>query len=106
MVKVRSRKQKELKIRKPKIMKYVVSKLEIGWSPEVISGRMQKDIKHSISFKTIYRYIWEQKQNGSKLYKLLAHQGKRYKYGNANRCMIKDRIDIANRPAIVECVFS
>ena len=102
VVKFRKRKHKCQKIEKPKIIKYIKEKLEIGWSPEVISGRMHKDIKISVSFKSIYRYIWEVKLFGGKLHKLLPHQGKRYRYGNQNRCPIKNRIDISDRPAIVE----
>lgn len=98
----RKRKHKCHKVQRPRIIKYIKEKLEIGWSPEVISGRMHKEIKVSISFKTIYRYIWEVKLSGGKLHKLLPHQGKRYKYGNPNRCSIKDRVDISSRPPIVE----
>jgi len=101
-IKFRKRKHKTYKAEAPKVKKYIEAKLEIGWSPEVISGRIYSDIRRKISFKTIYRYIWEKKSSGSKLHKLLPHQGKRYKYGNPDRCSIKDRVDITNRPAIVE----
>lgn len=86
----------------PKIETYVINHLRIGWSPEIISGRIYKDIKHRISFKTIYCYIWQNKHIGGKLYKLLPHQGKRYKYGNATRCLIRERVDISLRPSIVD----
>ena len=102
VVKFRKRKHKRYKILKPKVTKYIKVKLEIGWSPEVISGRMRKDIGMRVSFKTIYRYVWEVKLSGGKLHKLLPHQGKRYKYGNPDRCPIKDRVDILSRPSIVE----
>jgi IS30 family transposase len=102
VIKFRERQHKIYKLKQPKVIKYIQDKLEIGWSPEVISGRIYKDIKIRISFKTIYRYIWEIKLSGGKLHKLLSHQGKRYKYGNPNRCSIKDRVDISSRPAIVE----
>jgi transposase, IS30 family len=101
-IKFRKRKHKRYKIEKPKIVKYIKEKLELGWSPEVISGRMQKEVRIKISFKSIYRYIWKLKLSGDKLYKLLSHQGKRYRYGNPNRCPIKDRVDISTRPPIVE----
>lgn len=102
IIKFRERKHKCYKAQNPKVTKYIKEKLAIGWSPEVISGRIYKEIKISISFKTIYRYIWELKLSGGKLHKLLPHQGKRYKYGNPNRCSIKDRIDISSRPRIVD----
>lgn len=98
------RKRKSNKYRKiaPKVEAYIISHLKIGWSPEVISGRIYKDIKSRISFKAIYCHIWRDKQYGGKLYKLLPHQGKRYKYANSNRCPIRNRVDISLRPPIVE----
>ena len=32
--------------------------LKIGWSPEVISGRIKQQKKDFVSCKTLYRYIW------------------------------------------------
>lgn len=87
---------------KPRVLKYVKDKLKLGWSPEVISGRMKKEIKCKISFKTIYNYIRYDRANGGNLYKLLAHQGKRYKYGISTRGMIPNRLDISLRPKIVD----
>ena len=49
-----------------------------------------------------YYYIWRDKQTGGKLYKLLPHRGKRYKYGDSTRCPIRNRIDISERPGIVD----
>lgn len=98
------RKRKSNRYRKitPKVKSYIISHLKIGWSPEVISGRIYKDIRYRISFKAIYCYIWQDKRNGGKLYKLLPHQGKRYKYCSTKRSLIRDRVDISLRPAIVE----
>jgi transposase, IS30 family len=100
--KFRKRKSNKLKKITVKVECYIVSHLKIGWSPEVISGRICKEIRCNISFKTIYNYIWRDKQSGGKLYKLLPHQGKRYKYGSSNRCSIRDRVDISLRPTLVE----
>lgn len=85
-----------------KVLRYITEKLKVGWSPEVISGRLYKDKRKRISFKTIYRYIWHDKSTGGKLFKLLPHQGKRYKYGSGKRSPIKNRTDISLRPQIVE----
>jgi IS30 family transposase len=68
-------------------------KLQIGWSPEIISGQMKKDIGLNIVyFKTIYRYISQDKANGGNLYRLLPHKGKKYKYSNSKRIPSKNRI--------------
>lgn len=100
--KFRKRKRKKFNLLKPKIQQYIRAKLEIGWSPEVISGRMYKDIKSKVSFKTIYRYIKDDRIQGGKLYKLLPHHGKSYRYSKGDRIPIANRIDITQRPAIVE----
>lgn len=101
--KLRKRNKEEFKIISLKITKYIQQKLQLGWSPEVISGRMKKDIGgKTICFKTIYRYIWQDKINGGSLYKLLPHRGRKYKYSNSKRSTIPNRIDIKLRPKIVD----
>jgi hypothetical protein len=87
---------------KPKVLEYIISGLNKHWSPEQISGRMKKDIKKTVSHKTIYKYIWHDKDTGGKLYKLLPHQGKKYKCGSNKRSTIPNRVDISERPKIVE----
>ncbi len=85
-----------------KVKCYISEKLKIGWSPDIIGGRMKKDIGMKVSFKTIYRYIWQNKNDGGTLHKLLPHQGKKYKYGSSRRSTIVNRIDISQRPKIVD----
>jgi len=52
----------------PKLKKYVLSKLKLGWSPEQISGRMENEYPHSkimrISHEAIYQYIYNQIHRG------------------------------------------
>jgi IS30 family transposase len=81
---------------------YVILHLKEGWSPEQISGRMQIDIKQSVSHQTIYAFILDDKANGGNLYKRLPHQGKKYKYGSGKKSNIKNRVDISQRPKIVD----
>ena len=85
-----------------KINSYIREKLELKWSPEQISGRMKIDIDKSVSHETIYSYIRHDRSNGGKLYKLLSHQGKSYKYAKIKGSQIINRKDISKRPAIVE----
>lgn len=85
-----------------RMKEYIYSHLMQGWSPEQISGRMNMDIRKSISHETIYKYIKHDKCNGGTLFKLLAHQGKKYKYGSKKGPSIIDRVDISARPAIVD----
>lgn len=85
-----------------RVKQYIKEKLELKWSPEQISGRMKIEIKKSISHETIYKYIKHDKRNGGKLFKLLSHQGKKYKYGLRKNVKIIDRVDISQRPKIVD----
>jgi IS30 family transposase len=98
----RKRNKKQFKGLTEKTKTYIAEKLKIGWSPDIISGRMKKLTGRKISFKTIYRYIWQDKAEGGKLYKLLPHHGKKYKYGSSKRTTITNRVDISQRPKIVE----
>lgn len=85
-----------------KVLSYFTDHLNKRWSPEQISGRMKRDIKVSISYKSLYKYLWHDRLTGGELYKQLAHRGKRYKYGNPTKVKIIGRVDISKRPKIVE----
>lgn len=82
----------------------VIACLEDDWSPVQISGRLQQE-GISISHERIYQRVWEDKRQGGKLYQHLRHHGKRYNKrssGKAGRGCIPGRVDIAERPAVVE----
>jgi IS30 family transposase len=75
------------------------------WSPEQISGYLKSHQIACISTETIYRFIWSEKRSGGTLYQNLRHGGKKYnKRGNKNagRGFIPGRIDIDQRPEIVD----
>jgi IS30 family transposase len=58
-----------------------------------------------VSHERIYQYIWSDKRAGGKLYKHLRTKGKKYrKRGSSkdNRGLITNRIDISERPEIVD----
>lgn len=74
------------------------------WSPEQISGRLKKDNIISIHHETIYQYIHRDKEKGGTLYTHLRHQKRRYKKRfnfKRNPSKIPNRIDITNRPEVV-----
>ena len=78
---------------------------EYQWSPEQISGRLKQTHKLLISHETIYRYIREDRKKGGKLYKHLRRKGKKYKKIKgkvAGRGVIPNRVDIEERPEIVD----
>ncbi|MDR2781079.1 MAG: IS30 family transposase [Holosporaceae bacterium] len=82
----------------------VLNCLGQDWSPEQISGRLKlKGI--CISHESIYECVRKDKTAGGSLYKHLRHGGRKYK----KRCgksagvrHIPNRVDIAERPAVVD----
>ena len=89
----------------PTLVAIIEEKLLEEWSPDQISGRLKdKDIA-SISHESIYQHIWKNKRDGGVLYKQLRHNGKKYNKrssGKAGRGCIPNRVDITERPQIVE----
>jgi IS30 family transposase len=78
--------------------------LEEDWSPEQISGRLKLE-GISISHEAIYGYIRTNKANGGSLFKHLRHSCKKYKKRSeksAGASLIPNRVDISERPAVVE----
>ena len=75
------------------------------WSPEQIAGRLALEGLETISHETIYQRILEDKNTGGELYTHLRCKKKRKKrYGSARsmRGAIPNRVDIDQRPAIVD----
>ena len=75
------------------------------WSPEQICGALNHEDGTKVSHESLYRHIWSDKHSGGRLYLHLRQRGKkRNKRGaaTAGRGLIPDRIDIAQRPAIVD----
>jgi IS30 family transposase len=88
----------------PSTLSLVEEKLSEKWSPEQIAGVLgANDIE--ISHESIYRYVWADKKLGGHLYKSLRRRGKKYNHRSAKtagRGCIPDRVDIQQRPKIVE----
>ena len=75
------------------------------YSPEQIQGRSKDMGVNCVSKETIYKYIWDDKRKGGNLYLHLRSKGKKYTKRGAlkgTRGQIPGRIDIEQRPAIVE----
>ena len=87
------------------VKQYVDECLAKDFSPEQISGRAVVESRECVSHERIYQYVWKDKKAGGDLYTHLRHKGRRYrKRGNAkdSRGIIKDRVDISQRPEIVD----
>ena len=83
---------------------FVRQELAVHTSPEVISGRLKMQFDIAVSKNSLYRHIRSDRQAGGKLYLLLPHRGKRYRYdtGEPRRTPIPDRVGIEHRPAEAE----
>jgi IS30 family transposase len=75
------------------------------FSPEQVSGFLDRDHELKISHKTIYKHIWSDKKTGGTLYKHLRHSNRkqRKRYGTKQRRgRIAGQVSIDLRPAIVD----
>jgi IS30 family transposase len=89
------------------IKSYVITGLQNDYSPEQISGRAKLDGVLCVSHERIYQFVWEDKKEPISLglHEHLRHQGRKYRQRGSSkdsRGIIKNRVDIDQRPAIVE----
>lgn len=101
----RQKKQEKYTVITSKVKAYIKSKLKEDWSPQQIAGRIKIDKGLTVCHETIYRYIYDNKSRGGRLYKHLRHKNKKYHSRSNNyqrRGIITDRISIDKRPKIVE----
>ncbi len=90
-------------LKNPLVFLYVREKLRLGWSPEIIAGRLSVDFPdQSIHSETIYKYIYKKKNKRDKLWKYLelGHKKRRVKSGRKVHKIskIKGAISIDLRP--------
>jgi IS30 family transposase len=90
----------------PRMVALIEAKLRHDeWSPQQISCWLAQTHQIHISHERIYQHIWADKHAGGTLFRQLRRTGKSYnKRGSklAGRGIIPGRIDIDQRPAIVE----
>lgn len=83
----------------------VENKIREKWSPEQVEGRFKAEGIPVVSHQRIYEHVREDKLNGGDLHKSLRQGSKkrRKRYGTKDRRgKIKDRVDIDQRPKIVD----
>ncbi len=83
--------------------KFIRNKLSTEqWSPEQISGYCKENNIDMVSHESIYKFVYQEKDNGGMLYKNLRVASKKYRkrYGSGKikRCVIKDKVSIDHRP--------
>lgn len=87
---------KRKRLKNEQIHAYVVAMLKIGWSPELIAGRLSLDFPHlKISYEAIYQWIYT--ENRAYIAYLPRGHRKRRKRGS---CKNKRAIKIPNRISI------
>lgn len=92
------RRYRRVPIMTGRFVQVVLGKLYRKWSPTQISGWLDLNKMGCISHETIYRYIRARPY----LKRHLRHRGKRYLKSTDGRSgPIKDRVDISQRPEIV-----
>lgn len=105
---IRMTRERHEKKRKKRIDEAIWTKvgqlLELGWSPEQISKRLEVEGLPGVSHETIYRHIYQDKQKGGKMY---MHLRRRHTYRKRihKYCSRKGwdtRRPISERPVIVE----
>jgi transposase, IS30 family len=109
------KRQRERKRRPSKLtaamVAFIEEKLRLGWSPQQIGGWLkhrQAELA-SVSYERIYWHVWRNKIDGGNLYRHLRRGGRRYRRFGARFDFIHrrtgpiaGRVDIGQRPAIVE----
>ena len=75
------------------------------WSPQQIAGRLRLQGGRPVGKTWIYHQVWKDRSNGGTLYRNLRRRGR--KANRRGRCgagrgVIPGRVDIAERPAVVE----
>lgn len=89
----------------PAMRAYVEDLLARKYSPEQIVGVAKGEKRLIVSHERIYQHVWNDKKQGGSLHTHLRTRGKRYRKRGAakdSRGIIIGRVDIDQRPAIVE----
>ena len=99
------RKSAEKKIKITPTVKALIDTLLVTLTPEQIAGRIKLETGLSLHHESIYRYIYQDKSAGGKLYKYLVRASKKYRkrYGSYDkRGQIVNRVSIEERPGVVD----
>jgi IS30 family transposase len=89
----------------PAIQLYVEQGISSDLSPEQIAGVAKLTGVACVSHETIYQHVWADKRKKGTLYLHLRNKGRRYRKRGASkdtRSLIRNRVDISQRPLIVE----
>ena len=111
--KKKTNKRKLEKYANEKLKEYVVNLIKEGWSPEEIAGRLVEqppnEVKNckdkTVSYESIYNYIYEGEGRFGGLYKFLRRKQCKRKKEKARKqgvkTILKERVSIHQRPEVV-----
>jgi len=98
--------KKTIKINQSRVQKYINQKLQLGWSPQQISGRMKLKQSFYVCPETIYQWLYEDPwAKEEELYQYLRYgrkKRKKQKHRNVQRSKIPNRTSIHDRPKIAD----
>lgn len=93
-------------IKQQSLKRRIVRLLKIGWSPDIIAGRLKKRNEPYLNQESIYQFIYslEGRKQNLRQYLRRAHRIRRKKNGRKHQkdIRIPNRVDITKRPTIVE----
>ena len=105
----RKKASRRRRINNEKIRSYIRAKLVLGWSPEIIAGRLPLEHRSlHISHEAIYQYLYDRRTKGRKDLVLLLRRAHRKRKDRGvgrkvRKTKIPNRIPIEARPKEVEC---
>jgi len=99
--------RKERYVEKLPILKKKITRLlEMGWSPDLIAGRLKRTEQLYLNQESIYQFIYslEGRKQNLRQYLRRAHRIRRKKNGRKHQkdSKIPNRVDINKRPKVVE----
>lgn len=94
--------RKERRVLTPKLSRQIKNLLELKWSPEQISKRLQKEQNISVCPETIYRFVYDDYKEGGRLFSFLrfSHRRRRPRFPRSNkdrRGVIQGAVSIEKR---------
>ncbi|MBI2486951.1 MAG: IS30 family transposase [Deltaproteobacteria bacterium] len=93
-------------IKRPALKKKIIRLLKIGWSPDLIAGRMNRKKELCLNQESIYQFIYslEGRKQNLRQYLRRAHRIRHKKAGRKHwkESRIPNRVGIAKRPKTVE----
>ena len=96
----------ELKIdNNERLKNYIIEKLKIKWSPDIIAAKSYEDIQVKISIETIYSYVYHEDNQYLKLYVFLMSGRKKrnpLKGRKVRTSTIPNRVSIHDRPVDID----